>query len=252
MINLKDKIIQLEEIIASLKKNIQFKDVYQSILYHQIIEQHARERDISITAEEIQIEADRQRYAKRLVRANETIAWLNDNLMTPEDWEAGIRDCLLTKKLANALFAKDVEKFFAENRLDFEQIIVYQIVVPYQQLAQEIFYQIEESEMSFYEAAHFYNTDEQRRRECGYAGKLYRWNFQPDVAAILFRSKIGEVVAPIRIEHTSHIFLIEELIFPELTSQRYEEILNRMFQTWLDSELTNMLHNLSLISSPIN
>lgn len=240
MISLKGKIIQAEEIIAALRKDMQLKDVCQKVLEKQIIETVAQARGISLTSDEIQAEADRQRYTKRLVKASDTIAWLTDNLITSEDWEAGIRDNLLASKLAQSLFAKDAELFFAENKLDFEQIILYQIVVPYEQLAQELFYQIEESEMSFYEAAHLYDSDERRRRDCGFEGKLYRWNLQPDVATILFNSKVGELVGPIRIEQASYIFLIEEKISAELTSEIYQEILNRIFRTWLDSELNHI------------
>lgn len=240
MISLKGKIIQPEEVITSLRKNMQLKTVCQKILENQIIQEVAQARGITLTSEEIQAEADRQRYAKRLVRANDTITWLTDNLMTSDDWEAGIRESLLAKKLAQALFAKDAEVFFAENKHDFEKIILYQIVVPYEQLAQEIFYQIEESEMSFYEAAHLYDSDERRRQNCGFEGKLYRWNLQSDASTLLFNSKVGEIVGPIRIEQASYIFLIEEKIPAELTPETYQEILNRIFRAWLDSELNHI------------
>lgn len=235
--------IDPDEIVGSLKRGIQLKQVSQKILCHRIIEQAAAERDIIVTQDEIQTEADRIRYEMRLEKASDTIAWLTEQMIEPEDWEAGIRDRLLEKKLAESLFANDVEKFFAQNRLDFEQILLYQIIVPYERVAQELFYQIEEGEISFYEAAHLYDIDEGRRRRCGYEGKVYRRKLKPDIASAVFGAPIGEVIGPLQSDQGYHLLMIEEFFPAELTSERYQEIRSRLFREWLESELNYMLHN---------
>lgn len=243
MINLSEAAIELDEIVSFLKRNIQLKDVYEKILQQRVINQAAQERGLSVTPEEIQTEANHVRYEKRLEKASETMAWLADQMITPEDWEEGIRDRLLSKKLAESLFAKEVEKFFAQNRLNFDQVLLYQIVVSDGKLAQELFYQIEEREISFYEAAHLYDIDEKRRQQFGFEGKLDRWNFKPDIAAAVFGAKLGEVIAPLQTAQGYHLFMVEEFIPAELTPQRYQEILDNMFKEWLVSELNYMLHS---------
>jgi parvulin-like peptidyl-prolyl isomerase len=243
MINFKGTMIQYDEIITSLKKNIQLKEACQEILRQKIIEQAAQERGISITAEEVQTEADKLRYEHSLVKASDTLAWLTDQLITPDEWEAGIRDRLLSKKLSELLFAKEVAKFFVEKQLDFDQVLLYRIIVPYAQLAQEISYQIQEGEISFYQAAHLYDIDERRRYHCGCEGKVYRWNLKPDIAAIVFSARIGDVIGPFTIDQTSHLLMVEEFIPAELTKVRYQEILNKIFKEWLDAELNYMLHS---------
>ncbi len=235
--------IDLEGILSFLKKDIQLKEVYQKILHQKVINQAAHERGITVTPEEIQAEADRLRYEKRLERASDTLAWLAEQMISVEEWEAGICDRLLAKKLAECLFAKDVEKFFAQNRLDFEQILLYQLILPNELVAQELFYQIEEGEISFYEAAHLYDIDEKRRQQCGCEGRLYRWSLKPDIAAVVFGTPVGEVVSPIQTDQGYHLLMVEEFIPAELTPERYQEILNRMFQDWLASEVNYMLHS---------
>ena len=183
------------------------------------------------------------RREKRLEKASETMAWLAEQMIIPEDWEAGIRDRLLAEKLAEHIFGKDVEKMFAQNRLDFEQILLYQIIVPHESIAQELCYQIEESEISFYEAAHVYDIDEKRRQQCGCEGKIYRWSLKPDIAAFVFSAQLGEVIGPLQTEQGHHLFMLQEFIPAELTPERYKEILNTMFKQWLASELNYMLHN---------
>lgn len=235
--------IDADEIVFFLKKNLQFKGVSQKILSEKIIEKAARERGVTVTSEEIQAEADRFRFEKRLEKAADTLAWLAEETISPSDWEAGIRDRLLAKKLAESLFANEVEKHFAQNKLDFEQILLYQIIVPYEKLAQELFYRIEEEEISFYEAAHLYDIDQRRRQLCGYEGKLYRWSLKPNIAAAVFSVQPGELIGPFQTEQGYHLFLVEEFIAAELTEERHKELLDKLFKQWLTSELNYLRQN---------
>ena len=242
-INFKGISIKSAEIVAFLKQEMLLKGICQKILQQKIIKKSAQERGVTVTPEDIQTEADSIRYRKRLEKASDTTAWLEEQMVTADDWEAGISNRLLANKLSEHLFEKEVEKYFAQNKSNFEQFILYQIVVPYEQLAYEILYQIEEEEINFYHAAHLYDVDERRRYNCGYEGKVHRWNFQPDIAAAIFSASIGEVIGPLKTEQGYHLFMIEEFIQAELTPQRRQEILHRLFTEWLEGEFNYTLHN---------
>ena len=242
MVNLAKAAITLEEIASFLKKDLRLKEVYQRILHRQIIEKVAAERRLTVTEAEIQAEGDNFRFQKRLEKAADTLGWLADQMISVEEWEEGIRDRLLAQKLSDALFAKEVEKFFAQNRLDFDQISLYQIVVPYERVAKELYYQIEEQEISFYEAAHLYDLDDRRRQNCGYEGKIYRSSLKPEVAAAIFSAKLGKIVGPLKTEQGYHLFLVEDFIRAELTKEVQREIKEKMFQQWLATELNYFLH----------
>ncbi|MBW4509365.1 MAG: peptidylprolyl isomerase [Scytonematopsis contorta HA4267-MV1] len=228
---------EAEEVIQFLKTEMNWKDIYQSILFQRLISQAAAERGIIVTSEEIEAEAERQRRDKGLEKASDTVAWLSEQLVTIDDWEIGIRNHLLMHKLRLALFGAEVERFFIQNRVEFEQAILYQITVNDEKLAQELYFQIEESEVSFYDAAHLYDINEARRQKCGYEGKIHRWAFEPHIAATIFGSSPKELIGPLKTDKGYHLFLVEELIPAELTPQRYQEILNNMFQQWLSAEL---------------
>ncbi|WP_367997182.1 peptidylprolyl isomerase [Planktothrix pseudagardhii] len=243
MVQLSKDLLDNEEIISFLKRNLEFKEVYQKILSQKVINQVAEERGIIVTAEEIQNQANQQRYAKRLEKAADTLAWLADQMITSDDWEAGIREHLLAQKLAESLFTKDVEKYFIQNRLNFEQVSLYQIIVPYERLARELFYQIEEEEISFYHAAHLYDIEPGRRERCGYEGQLYRWGLKADFAAIVFAATPGEILSPVKTDQGYHLILVEEFIQAELTIERTQEIIQKLFKDWLASELNYRLYN---------
>lgn len=235
--------IAAHEIITTLKYRTELKDVCQQVLETKVIEKAAQERAITISGDDIQAEGDRQRRELQLEKAADTFAWLVEQQITPEEWEAGIRDRLLTQKLKEHLFAAEVEGYFAQNRLDFDQVMLYQIVLPYEQLANELFYQIEESEISFFEAAHLYDIDATRRQHCGYEGKLYRWSFNPDMAAVVFAARPGELLYPIQTDYGFHLLRVEEFISAQLNAEIRQEILQRLFQEWLKAELNHWVYS---------
>ncbi|QLE54878.1 peptidylprolyl isomerase [Nostoc sp. TCL26-01] len=245
MNDLTNVFIAPEEIVNFLKKEMNVKEVYQKILFQKVIWQVAQARGIIVTTEEIEAEANRQRREKRLEKAADTVAWLADQLVTPDDWEMGIRDRLLSQKLAHVLFADKVEAFFRENKRAFEQVSLYQIIVDSPKLAQEIYYQIEDGEISFYEAANRYDVDILRRQKCGYEGKIYRFAFPVDIATVLFKASPKQLIGPLQTQQGYHIFMVDELFSAELTPERYQDILNNMFQQWLVTELNSMLNSLS-------
>lgn len=238
--------ISPDELVSFLKKNLQYQQARLGVLQQAIVNRAAAVRGIEVDSQEIQAEADRQRREYHLERAADTFAWLSDQQITPEEWEAGIRDRLLTQKLMEHLFGSEVESYFAQNRLDFDQVVLYQIIVPYEQLATELFYQIEESEISFFEAAHLYDIDPNRRQYCGYEGKLYRWSLKPEIAAIVFAADPGQIIPPVRTEQGFHLLRVEEFITAQLTPENRQEILQRLFREWLNGELNYWLNPYNL------
>jgi parvulin-like peptidyl-prolyl isomerase len=234
-----------EEIVSFLKSETNYKEVCQNILFQRIVNRAACEKGIAVTTEEIEAEAERQRREKRLEKVSDTLAWLTDELISFEDWEIGIRNRLLAQKLAVALFSEEVEKFFLQNRLGFEQAVLYQFAVGDEKLAQELYYQIEEGEISFYYAAHLYDTDENRKQKCGYEGIVERWSLPLDIAARVFNTPPKQLVGPIQTEQGYHLLMIEEFIPAELTPQRYKEILNSMFKQWLMNKSHYVLQSVS-------
>ncbi|MGI0488039.1 peptidylprolyl isomerase [Pantanalinema rosaneae CENA516] len=243
MVDISGIAVLAEDILFALKKDMLLKDVCYKVLEQRVINEAAHSRGIIVTAEEIQAEADRLRHELHLQKASDTLSWLAGQLVTVEEWEAGIHDRLLAQKLTEALFSEEVERFFAQHRLDFEQVLLYQIIIPYEQIAQEVYYEIEEEEISFYQAAHLYDIDEQRRCKCGYEGKIYRWNLKPEFSAVIFAANPKSVLGPIQTEQGFHLFMVEEFIPAQLTTEVRQDILRRLFQEWLQAELNHALHH---------
>ena len=237
--------IETTEIEEYLRQELKLRQICQEIVQRKIVTEAAFAQEIAVTEEEIEAKANQIRCSLRLEKASDTLAWLKDNLLDPDAWEIAINNELLAKKLAKNLFDSKVESYFAQNRLMYDRFIVYQLVVPYEKLAQELFYQIEEEEISFFQAAHLYDIDRQRRYVCGYEGEVHRWNYPPDIAAVLFKTPIelGTVIGPIYTERGYHLFKIEDYLPAELTPKIRQQIIDEIFQQWLNSELNYMIHS---------
>jgi len=243
--------ITTAEINEYLKQQLTLKKVCNKIIQQKIIDRAALARNITVTETEIEVEANKIRSALRLEKAADTLAWLDDNLIDPEEWGNAIRNDLLRKKLAEKLFDSQVEAYFAENRLNFDRFVLYQLVVPYKKLAQELFYQIEEEEISFYQAAHLYDIDAKRRYLCGYEGEVHRWDYEPDIAAVIFKNPIviGELIEPIASQNGYHLFKVEDYFPAQLTPKIRQDIIGNLFEQWLNSELNHFIHSEKL--SPV-
>lgn len=243
MINFSGISIDFEELESYLKQEMLLKGICRKILARRIVDRAARDREVVVTPEEIQQEADEVRRKMRLERASDTIAWLNDSMMSAEDWEAGIRHRILTKKLAEHLFSEEIDPYFVQHRLEYDRFKLYQIIVSSPEFAQEIFYQIEEQEISFYEAAHLYDIEVGRRDRCGYEGKVGRTQLAPAIAALVENAPLAELLGPVASEKGYHLVIVEEHIPAELTPQKRQEIVNLLFKQWLDGEIEYLLHH---------
>ena len=245
MVNFNNLNIDNGEINDYLKQKLKLKQICSEILYQRIIAEAALSKNITVTEKEVEVEANKIRCSLRLEKAADTLAWLKDNFLDPDGWEIAITNHLLSQKLAEHLFEAQVEPYFAQNKLNFDRFVLYQLVVPYEKLAQELFYQIEEEEISFYQAVHLYDIDRQRRCVCGYEGEVHRWNYHPDLTAVIFKTPvtIGELIGPIKSEQGYHLFKIEDYMPAQLTPEIRQEIVDELFMRWLNSELNYLVHS---------
>jgi parvulin-like peptidyl-prolyl isomerase len=60
---------------------------------------------------------------------------------------------------------------------------------------------------------------------------------------MIFGAKPREVLGPIQSELGFELLYVDELIQPELTAAIRQEILDRLFNEWLESELNYMVYN---------
>ena len=120
---------------------------------------------------------------------------------------------------------------------------MYEVVLDDEDLAMELFYAIQEGEMSFHEVAHQYIRDTELRRCGGYLGRVPRTDLKPEVSAAIFSatsslaSTSPQLLKPIITSKGAHLILVEEIIQPELDKSLRQKILSNLFLNWLKQQV---------------
>ena len=232
-----DLSISILDIIHNLKLSCQIPHVVETIASQRIIIKAAKKLGIEVTEAELQQEGDKLRLEKKLATAKDTWAWLDKHHLSVKDFEELVYNSLISKKLANHLFAPQVEKFFYENRLNYEAAVTYEVIFEDRDLALELFYALEEGEITFPEIARLYIQEPELRRAYGYQGVRYRQDFRPEIAAAVFASSAPGILKPITTSKAVYLIWLEEIIQPELDDKLRGNIISELFAVWLKKKV---------------
>jgi parvulin-like peptidyl-prolyl isomerase len=233
-------VVSREDIIRKIKLSCQIPELVEAIASEKIIAEAAQKAGIKVEPEEIQQEGDSLRLAKNLVKAKETWAWLKKHHLSMDEFEELVYNTILSRKLANHLFAKQVEKFFYEHQLDYIAAATYEVILDDRDLALELFYELQEGEITFQEIAREYIQDPELRRAVGYEGIRYRKNFRPEIAAAVFAATPPQILKPIVTPKGIYLIWVEEIIQPQLDEELRQKIIAELFSAWLKQQIDTM------------
>lgn len=224
--------ITSEDILHYVKLSCQIPSVIEGIITRKIIADVATEAGIKVETEELQKAADSLRLMSKLKSADDTWAWLQKHGLSLDNFEELIYINVISGKLSQHLFADKVEPFFAKHQLDYAGVVMYEVVLDDEDLAMELFYAIQEGEMSFYEVAHQYIQDTDLRRKGGYRGIVRRKDMKSEISAAVFAATPPQILKPLVTSSGVHLVLVEEIIQPQLDDEVYSKILLDLFAEW--------------------
>lgn len=229
--------ISRDEIVHYVKLSCQIPSLIEGIVTRKIIASAAAETGTKVEPEELQQAADNIRLANKLLHADDTWAWLQKHGLSLDEFEELAYTNLISEKLAQHLFAHDVEPFFIENQLDYTGVVMYEVVLNDPDLALEIFYALQEGEINFQEVASQYIQDTELRRSGGYRGILRRTQLRPEISAAVFASTPPQILKPIVTPKGVHMILVEEIIQPQLDDMLRYKILSDLFSRWIKQQI---------------
>jgi parvulin-like peptidyl-prolyl isomerase len=229
-----------EDILYHLKISCQIPHVLEAIATRKIITETAIKEGITVELEELQQAADNLRLANQLIKAEDTWTWLEKHHLSLDDLEEIAHTNLLSAKLANHLFADKIEPIFYANQLDYTAAVTYEVILDDEDLALEIFYALQEGEISFHKIARQYIQNPELRRAGGYQGIRQRQDFRPEIAAAIFAANPPQILKPIITSKGAHIIMVEEIIQPQLNEQIRLQILGDLFKNWWQQEIQKL------------
>jgi parvulin-like peptidyl-prolyl isomerase len=229
--------ISQDEILQQVKLSCQIPALVKAITERKIVSQKAEVLNIQVETVELQKAADSFRLKNNLVTAQETLAWLKRHALSLDDLEALVYHTVLLTKLADRLFAHQVEPYFAQRQLDYTQVVLYEVVLDNSDLAMELFYSLQEKEMTFAEIAQRYDRDPEMKRRGGYRGLVTRQDLKPELSAAIFAAKPPQILKPIEVGKRIHLLYVEAIIAPDLNETLRSQILSILFSNWLQQQV---------------
>ncbi len=229
--------ISRDDICHQVKLSCEIPSFIEKIVTRKIVESMAKELGIELEPAELQKAADNFRLINKLKSADDTWRWLQRYSLSLDDFEELVYTQLICVKLAKHLFADQVEQFFIEHQLDYAGVEMYEVILDDQDLAMELFYAIQEGEISFVEVAYQYIQDRELLRCGGYRGIVRRTQLKPEISAAVFAAKPRQLLKPIVTSKGVHLILVEEVIQPQLDEKLHSQILSDLFLKWLKQQI---------------
>ena len=238
--------ISAQDILQQVKLSCQIPSVVEQIVTRKVVMDAAAEAGIKVEAEELQKAADQIRLISKLKTADETWEWLNKNCLSLDDFEEMVYTNMMSGKLAQHLFGDKIEPWFVEHQLDYAGAVIYEVVLDDEDLAMELFYALQEREMSFFEIAHQYIQDTELRRKGGYRGIVSRKELKPEISAAVFAAKPPQVLKPIVTSSGVNLVFVEEIIQPQLDKTLAYKIGADLFSEWVKQQTEQVELNVAL------
>jgi hypothetical protein len=229
--------ISAQDILQQVKLSCQIPCIVEQIVTRKVVKDAAAEAAIKVEAEELQKAADQIRLISKLKTADETWQWLNKNCLSLDDFEEMVYTNVISGKLAQHLFADKVEPWFVEHQLDYAGAVIYEVILDDEDLAMELFYALQEGEMSFPEVAHQYIQDTELRRRGGYRGIVRRTEMKPEISAAVFAAKPPQVLKPIMGAKGVYLIWVEEVIKLLLDEKLRYQIISDLFGAWVKQQV---------------
>ncbi|RUS96248.1 hypothetical protein DSM106972_087900 [Dulcicalothrix desertica PCC 7102] len=232
--------VKNEDIIRHIKFSCQIPDVLRAVAIQKIITDTAEKAGIKVDEPELQQAGDNMRVANKLVKATDTLAWLAKHNLTVEEFEELVYANVLSAKLANHLFAKQIESYFFAHQLDYVAAVTYEVVLDDEDLAFEMYYALQEGEITWSELARQFIHNPELRRTWGYQGIRRRIDFRPELASAIFALVAPQILKPIVTSKGVHLIWVEEIIHPKLDEQLRAKIQQDLFSAWLNQQFEHL------------
>lgn len=210
-----------------------------------LIRQYAIENNISNSTEEMQVAAEELRYQRGLESVEKLEQWLKSHHQTILSLQNYIDYRLLCSKVRASIPQKEIEAYFAEHKLEFEQADLYSIRLCGKGKAEELYARITEEGENFHLLAMKHSLDEESRPKAGYVGRVYRKDLSAEIEVGVFNAQPGEVIGPVKTEKGYNLFKVDTVYSAKLEEQ-IDNIRDLLFE-----KLLNRLHAEAKIAYPL-
>ena len=223
------QIIQDEELLPLLKKNLMFSQFVREIIIDQAI------ADITCTQEEEEL-AKKQFTQRYQINSEDKLhEWLQQNSLEIEQINAIATRGIKIEKFKKEQWTSHIKSYFLKRKPQLDRIIYSLIRVSDSGIAQELYFRILEGEQTFAQVAKEYAQGSESQTG-GLIGPVELCVPHPAISQRLRNAKIGKVCSPLRIQQWWIILRLERFMPAELNEEMEQKLLNELFLNWLNQE----------------
>ncbi len=167
---------------------------------------------------------------------NEKIqGWLDKQGMTHENLRTLITRTIKIEKYKQENWDSKVESYFLKRKAQLDRVVYSLIRVDKAELAQELYFRIQENEDSFRELAMKFSQGAEAQTG-GLIGPVEINAPHPKIAQILNSCQPGDLVPPTRVGEWIVIIRLENFIPAKLDPPMRQRMLDEMFRQWLNKQ----------------
>ena len=219
------------------------EDLVPLLSQYQILPRLAQEIiiDQAIASVECTEEEQTQAYNQfcqqhQLASDEEVKTWITQQGMNQQQFEQLITKRLRLEKYKDAQWGDQVEGYFIKRKSQLDRVVYSLIRIDKAEVAQELYFRIQEGESSFRELAMEYSQGTEAQTG-GLIGPVEINAPHPKIAQILATSKPGQLIPPTRVGEWIVIIRLENFLSAKLDSSMRQRMLDEMFREWLNQEI---------------
>ncbi|MDJ0575225.1 MAG: peptidylprolyl isomerase [Xenococcaceae cyanobacterium MO_234.B1] len=176
-------------------------------------------------------------------------AWLAKQGLTQEQFKKIIIRRLKIDKYKEATWGNKVEQYFLQRKSQLDRVVYSLIRIDRAELAQELYFRIQEGESTFRELAMEYSQGSEAQTG-GLIGPVEMNAPHPKIAQILATCKPGQLIPPTRVGEWIVIIRLENFLSAKLDPPTRQRMLDELFRQWLNSEIEQKV-SFSPLQSPV-
>jgi parvulin-like peptidyl-prolyl isomerase len=215
----------------------------EEVLLALVAERYCEKHEILATESEIEDAILQIRKDQRLITQQDTLNWLSVTGISDDELRQQATKLVKLNLFKDAITgAEEIERYFAFNRLKFDEVELYKIVLASSAAARELRAQVLEGE-SFFELAQKYSIDQATRVKCGYIGRVRREKLAAEVQSHVFTKEPAKIIGPFKIASHHHLYRVEGVFRAELSDAVRDEIAELLLSNWLLNSLEDWLES---------
>jgi parvulin-like peptidyl-prolyl isomerase len=230
-------------VLAIGKQTFTAEDLVPLLSQYQVLPKLAQEiiidraiAKIECTEEEKAIAHNQFSQQNQLNSEEEIQGWLNQQGMNHAQLQEFILRKLKLEKYKELTWGDKVESYFLKRRPQLDRVVYSLIRTDKAEIAQELYFRIQERESTFSELALQYSQGAEAQTG-GIVGPIEINAPHPKIAQILSTSKPGQLLPPTRVGEWLVIIRLENYISAKLDPPMRQRMLEEMFREWLNREL---------------